>query len=259
MIYDAFTFFNEFTQLEIRLRELDSVVDHFVVVESPWTFSGKRKPLWFWENRERFAYWLPRISHVVVEDMPNTGNAWANEYHQRNAIERGLLVHRHDDVILLSDVDEIPRADSVRTALRTLTSRSPILFDQTLYYYYVNCKAKQPAWYGTRMAFRDTVETLQQLRESWGLTQPYAGWHYTYFGGVESIQAKLAGYSHHDFHNQPKFTNRAHLEICLRDLRHFDGSYGFDVVPLTEAPRCVQDDPDRFRDVIYGVPEVVPA
>lgn len=55
MIIDCFTFFNELDVLEIRLRELDGVVDRFVLVEATLTHQGKPKPLLYAENKERFA------------------------------------------------------------------------------------------------------------------------------------------------------------------------------------------------------------
>ena len=69
-VYDCFTFFNELDLLEVRLNELDGVVDRFVLCESPYTFRGQPKPLVFQENRARFARFLPKIEHVVVDDLP---------------------------------------------------------------------------------------------------------------------------------------------------------------------------------------------
>ena len=67
-LYDCFLFFNELDMLELRLRELGSVVDRFVLVESAWTFQGKRKPMIFKENQSRFARWADKIIHVAVHD-----------------------------------------------------------------------------------------------------------------------------------------------------------------------------------------------
>lgn len=111
-VYDCFTFFNELDLLEIRLNELDPVVDRFVLVEATVTQRGQPKSLFFRENRERFTKFLPKIEHVVVEDMPagpqTKSNNWKRENFQRRAIMRGLASAQADDFVLISDLDEIP-------------------------------------------------------------------------------------------------------------------------------------------------------
>ena len=84
----------------------------FVIVEANSTFSGKSKPLAFLQNKERFRAYLPKIRHVIVEDSPNTGDAWENERFQRDALIRGLEglnpALKSSDLIFASDVDEVP-------------------------------------------------------------------------------------------------------------------------------------------------------
>jgi len=72
---DTFLFFDELELLEFRLRELDAVVDTFVLVESDLTFSGREKRLHFEENKQRFSAYEDRIVHVIHEaSTPGTGN-----------------------------------------------------------------------------------------------------------------------------------------------------------------------------------------
>ena len=66
VIYDCFTFFNELDLLDIRLHELASTVDVFVLAEAPLTFQGQPKPLVFQEHRNRYRTYLDKIRHVVV-------------------------------------------------------------------------------------------------------------------------------------------------------------------------------------------------
>jgi hypothetical protein len=108
MIYDCFPFFNELELLEVRLHELDGLVDKFVLVEATKTFPGHPKPLHFADNRERFSAFADKIIHVVVEDMPGGDGPrdhWVRDRFQRNAIGRGLLNCQPDDVIMVSDMD----------------------------------------------------------------------------------------------------------------------------------------------------------
>ena len=116
-VFDCFTFFNELDLLEVRLNELAPVVDVFVIAEATRTFTGKEKPLYFKENSARFAPFLDRMVHVVVDDFPDTSSSWTREIHQRDCVRRGLASAGPEDILLLSDVDEIPRAGSVAQML----------------------------------------------------------------------------------------------------------------------------------------------
>ena len=131
MIYDTFLFFNEFDLLDIRLHELDAVADKFVLVEATRTHSNQTKPLYYAENRERYAAFHDKIIHVVVDDTPDTADAWAIERFQRDAILRGLTRCRPDDLILMSDVDEIPRCRAVQEAAAAMQYKRGAWADTT--------------------------------------------------------------------------------------------------------------------------------
>lgn len=113
MIYDCFTFFNEFDLLEVRLRELDPVVDVFVLAEATRTFSGTPKPLYFEENKEHFWPYLHKIRHIIVDDMPDDPDPWKLESHQRRSLARGLVGLDDMDVVIVTDADEILRHQTV--------------------------------------------------------------------------------------------------------------------------------------------------
>jgi beta-1,4-mannosyl-glycoprotein beta-1,4-N-acetylglucosaminyltransferase len=125
-VYDCFTFFNEFKQLEIRLNELDGIVDYFVLVEATKTFSGQKKPLYFFENCENVAPFLKKIIHVVVDDMPDpvNGNRWPLEEYQRNCIQKGLSNCSPNDIIIISDVDEIPNYNTLKIIVDRIKNTS---------------------------------------------------------------------------------------------------------------------------------------
>ena len=107
-LFDCFTFSDELDLLSFRLELLSDVVDGFVLVEAPRSFSGQPKPLVFQDNRDRFERYLSKVRHIVVSDLPDPiPTRWIPEAFQRNAVERGLTDARDDDLILVSDVDEI--------------------------------------------------------------------------------------------------------------------------------------------------------
>src|ERR1700722_9865012 len=121
MIYDCFTFFNELELLELRLHELAGVVDKFVLVEATETHTNKPKPLYYQENRARFSAFHDKIIHVTHAKMLKSSDTWIPETFQRNCIGRGLKDCRPDDFVLVSDLDEIPRADVVKRLTGEIT------------------------------------------------------------------------------------------------------------------------------------------
>ena len=111
--YDCFTFFNELDVLEIRLKEMWDVTDYFVIAESNLSHSGKPKDYILLDNWERFKPYHSKIRRIQVDDMPETKDSWVREKFQRWALGRGLEDLEADDVVIVSDLDEIPRAEIV--------------------------------------------------------------------------------------------------------------------------------------------------
>lgn len=138
-IYDCFTFFNELDLLEIRLNILNEDVDYFVLVEASKTHSGKEKNLFFEANKERFSGFSKKIIHIIVDDMPEikNGNRWVLENFQRNAIMRGLSDCENEDIVLISDLDEIPNLENIKKIKSSLVINKKSDF---LYNFYIKIK-----------------------------------------------------------------------------------------------------------------------
>ena len=290
MIYDCFIFFNELELLELRLHELAGVVDKFVLVEATQTHSNKPKPLYYQQNRARFSAFQHQIIHVVVEDLPQSPDAWIPENFQRNCIGRGLTSCRPDDFVLVSDLDEIPRASVVekmsreilyhenlvahsvhaglnsrlvkwvfhRKGLRhSLRRHHPYVwkFRQVLYRYFMNCRSPQlPFSHGTRMLrFRD-FSCAEEVRHSGYKIVDNAGWHFSWMGGVQRIQEKLAAYAHQE-RNQPQTASASHIEQSLNAHRgFFDPERRLEFVPLDSSfPRFLLEHPEKFKHWIQPV------
>lgn len=282
MIYDTFPFFNELELLELRLQELDPVVDRFVLAEAPRTHSNQPKPLYFHENRERFQKYLPKITHIVVDDLPDTADAWLLEGLQRRAVDRGLRDCRPDDIILHSDADEIPDPRVVARLAQTMRfdrgvlascfhgvirhpaalsafrawykKRHPFvwLLEQRQFYYFLNCTSlSHPVWLGTRATFFRDYTSAFDLRRWSGHRVPNAGWHFSYMGGAERVRQKLASFAHQEF-NRPEFTDLKHLEAALSSGRWALGDeHKLKFVPVDESfPAGIRTAQERFRDWI---------
>lgn len=240
MLYDCFVFHNEFDLLEIRLREMGDHVDRFVLVEANQTQRGTPKPYYFAENRERFARWADRIIDLQVEfpeELPpalgvystRRKKDWERENFQRNCIARALETSAPDDLVMVSDVDEIVRSQVLEKVLREKMYRGRLLvFEQDLHKHHLDRVMPGQTWLlGSRMIERKYLTTPQQLRrtkarmtkKSWvpgvlaqpflrirnnnlsGISRPVkiipdAGWHFSSMGGIEAFATKLASVVH---------------------------------------------------------------
>ena len=228
MIYDCFSFFNELDLLEIRLNVLKDVVDKFVLVEAGETHTGKPKPLYFKENESRFAEFRDRIIYIGIEEFPEVcKTSWGRENYQRNMIAEGLKGANDDDIVLISDLDEIPRPEKIA---EYATLPGVKAFDQTYYAFYLNYRnVRQQWWLGTRMvSYRDFCHAFDgidvyrdEFLPEWvneGTTASKircrklprsrggqhviknGGWHFTCLGGAEAVLLKMQSVvPHHDF------------------------------------------------------------
>lgn len=221
MIYDCFSFFNELDLLEIRLATLDRVVDRFVISESNFTHRGIPKPLYYKDNESRFAKFRSKIIHVVSPDPEDPERAksdveygWICENRQRNATIRAIEKElRDDDILIVSDLDEIPDPQSV---LKAAKCNRPVRLRQKLYCFFLNYRCcTTPYWYTGSVVlpysvFRD-LATYRRLcdgpafdsaeNESPTATKVRAlrditvirdgGWHFSYIGGIKKVLEKI--------------------------------------------------------------------
>ena len=260
-VFDCFPFFNELDVLEIRLAELDPLVDHFVLVESTRTFTAKPKPLYYADNQKRFERYAHKIIHIVVDDVPlDAPSHWTREAHQRDAIMRGLTGARPDDRIIISDCDEIPKPDMLRRALsfRGL-SRRIVAFWCDNYFYRLNLRNDaHDHRLGPRLLTKSNVESPTFIREiplrfsKRGYLRPLAelvacyrvsrrlrafiwptiiwhgAWHFTFMGDVSAVNLKVSSYSHVDDHKE------------LTEIEYNDHLSTLTKCPLSDLPETIQ-------------------
>jgi beta-1,4-mannosyl-glycoprotein beta-1,4-N-acetylglucosaminyltransferase len=232
-VINGFTFFDELDLLEFKLAELGDVIDYFILVEGNVTFSGKSKPYYFEENKHRFLKYLPKIIHVKVDDFPDTLNPWDREKHQRVAIERGFK-HIPDlddnDVFLIGDLDEIPDPDLCRKIKTNEVEYFQIArLRLNLYYYNLNCKSKDDfarIYYAKYHMLKHQFENNQDLDLIMNFTLLRTiivfGWHFSFFGGFQSIKTKLESFSHcHD--KEVQDMNDAYIRECIDENKGLFG------------------------------------
>lgn len=236
-VYDCFTFFNELELLQLRFEELYDVVDHFVIVESPISFTGKNKPLYFYENAHQFDRFKDKIIHIVVDHFPDLTdneekNHWHRESYSRDVILNGLTGCKDDDVIFISDLDEIPSAKAVQEIkyylgqLSTLHKKNKEKIedsqlvcglDMRLFMYFMN-RENLAGWYGGSKA---APYWIVRKYTPWGIKLFHhkyamhkisnAGWHFNTMGGMEKALEKWLNTGPIYFEG---------VEQCLEDLKN---------------------------------------
>lgn len=185
MIYDCFMFNGELDMLEIRLNILDEHVNYFVLCEADETFSGKPKPFYYRENKERFSKWKNKIitlnpPKIVTEDP------FKRAGHQKEWIRQGLYRCKPNDVIYYGDVDEIWKPQEKEGKLRQLA-----------YSYYLNNRSSED-WQGTNVCRYKNLYDLNKWRANHKVVLEDGGWHFTNMGGYNEVLRKLDSYDHQE-------------------------------------------------------------
>lgn len=258
MIFDCFQFFNELELLEIRLHELADVVDYFVLSECTMTHQHEPKPLYFEENKQRFAEFLPKIRHIVVDDAP-TMATWDTENYQRNVIVRGLEDATDDDLVVLTDADEIPSA----RCLREFRPDGKVHFLQMIScYYYVNCLCGG-SWEAGKVFPRGLLKEMKataiRLTPPDPLPLSNGGWHFSYLGGTDRVVKKLKSFAHQEC-NHEDFTRHERIKDYIDAGLDLFRGLPFTLTELDDTyPRYLLENKEKFRHFIRSEPFVPPS
>ena len=252
MIYDCFIFNNEVELLELRLNILDPYVDKFVLTEGDTTFSGSPKESVYLQNKERFAKWEDKIIHNFIE-IPDLPTTWDREIYSRNS-PVSLGVFGDNDLILSSDLDEIPNPEILEAVDEWVSDDTHFTFQQRRYVYFIN-NFETDVWFGTRACTGKYLKntTIDQIRENTereeqltGSIITNGGWHFTFCGGEEMIKTKIESFSHTE-HNTPKviesITDRikSNKDPLLRDW------YYYQVVEIDDSyPQYIVENQDKL-------------
>lgn len=245
MIIDAFPFFDEFDMLECRLTEIGDAVDVVLAVEADLTHQGQPKPYHLTENLDRFERWWDKLVVVRAElpTLEESGDPWKRERAQREWISAidDLPGLSGSDIVLQSDVDEIPRR------LQTLNVRPGgglVVFQNRFHPFAVDWLHPMP-WKGTVAGTVDSIRQLgdqpfARMRDSrlWGPVPPGfddAGWHFSWVGA--DPMSKATAFAH------PEVTNRVADggDRFRSEGVHVDGERLRPVDVDSSWPRWVQD------------------
>lgn len=268
MIYDCNWFYKSLDLLEIRMHELDSVVDKFVIVEGKQTTTGLPKELLFEKNmnNEIFIPFGYKTIYVVIDDTSVVG-IWVREESGFNGVSCGLVNCQDDDIIMLSHGDEIPRATAVQELKNRMQENPGIYqFHQQCFRHYINGLFPEAnPWCGTVAAtYRifKAVNNAYQLRMTSGpasnLIISNGGWHYSWCGGPERMKDRGETYAHAPEFNDGRWNDREKvlriLNLPGNVIRMDENSGSLHFRPIDSAevasPKYVLENIDRFKHLI---------
>ncbi len=221
------------------------------MVEAQWTFQGGEKDAEFGFSEMGDEYRKQFPLSVFVLDKMFGDDAWAREAYQRNSILTGLeaVGASDEDIVLISDADEIPSAESVVRAIATLelTGAPQVALTQELCFYFVNNICFTQKWFGTQVctvghARETSPEGVRGFRNS-SMAVRGGGVHWCNMGGPEWLVEKIESFAHTEV-NLPQYKDIEFLESCIKAGREMTGRH--DILFRFEDPTTIWL-PDYFR------------
>ena len=229
-IYDCFMYYDEDLLLDLRLNILDKYVKKFVITEATYTHNGNKKKLNF--NINNFKKFKDKIEYIIVDQHPPNIkeikaqdskkiiedklilNGMARDYFQRECLNKGLQNLEKDDLIIISDLDEIPNLQNLNfNEIRD----NIVIFRQKMFYYKFNLIYDDYIWAGSKAVKYKNFISPQWLRNikskkypSWRFDVLFSrkkysnlyyidngGWHFTCIRTPEDLEKKLLNFAHH--------------------------------------------------------------
>jgi beta-1,4-mannosyl-glycoprotein beta-1,4-N-acetylglucosaminyltransferase len=300
-IYDGFLFFNELDLLEIRLNILNDIVDYFILVESSKTHSGLPKSYIFEENKKRFSKFLNKIIHIKVDNTPdyfgditqNNGDSYEDkcfnriwqdisktklfniydknqlsfgrDFYQKECIKLGMENANDEDILISSDLDEIPNPEYLKRLNEFFEPNELYTFNQTHYCYYLNMihyshidntaynREINTNWKGSRMGSWGNFKnySLNEVRAQNNNDLIDSGWHFSWMGGIDRVKTKLQSYSHQE-NNQPQILNNIDQMLKEGDeIRDFRGDRSVKVeINLDTHPEYIVNNYQKYPHLV---------
>ena len=287
-------FYDEDLVADLRFNILNEYVNEFIVVESRFTHSGEKRKLLFDINN--YSKFKNKINYIILENEPNNleivndddsadkknskyiMNALKRENYQRNGIMKGLTKANSEDLILISDVDEIP---NLSTLNNLKINNEIILFKQNFYYYKFNLKLEDMPWFGSKACKYKVLKSPQWLRNIKDKKYPFwrldvlfsnkkysnikfienGGWHFSNMKTPAEIEKKMRTYLHHrEYDINPLGTEKIEQIIkskkSIYNLRadmkteKFDGTQNLKPTDGNELPQYIKENKEKYSNWI---------
>ena len=293
-IYDCFMYYDEDLIIDLRFNILNEYITEFIIVESKFTHSGEKRELLFDINK--YSMFKKKINYIVLENEPENletindkdtpdkknskyiMNALKRENFQRNAITKGLKEANPDDLILISDVDEIPDLSNLN--LENVNDEI-ILFKQNFYYYKFNLKLEDLPWLGTKACKYKILKSPQWLRNVKDKKYPFwrldvlfsnkkysnikfienGGWHFSNMKSPADIEKKMKTYLHHREYDinplgEEKIKQIIKSKKSIYNLKadmkseKFDGTQNLKPTDGNELPNYIKENKKKYLNWI---------
>jgi len=216
--------------LKLRINELNRFVDKFVISEASYHHDGTKKKLKF--NIKNYQEFKNKINYIVVNEQPDDIhnllssddkvasdnkkilNSIRRDNYQRNQLQKGIEESDNDDLIIISDLDEIPNLAKIK---KNEIGNNILIFKQKMFYYKLNLVYENFIWFGSKAIKKKHFKSPQNLRniknkkyEFWRVDTLFSnkkyrnikfvdegGWHFTCVMNPQDLQKKLLSFAHH--------------------------------------------------------------
>jgi len=265
-IYDCFQFFNEEHIVDLRINVLNEFVDFFVISESTVNHQGKPKKLNF--DLRKFKKFESKIIYIVVDDTetsimrPHKGGESLVEQHQRNSIIKGLEKCHDNDLVILSDVDEIPDLTKLN---QFNENKKYAVFAQRAFAYKLNLlNESEGNWHGSKMCLKKNLKSPQWLRNLKFKEYPFwridkskklqiinnGGWHFAYLLSPEDISKKIQSFAHGE-DNKEDNTDLDKIQKKMTRFLHPTKGFELKKVEIDNTfPKYIVENKTKFKEWI---------
>ena len=268
-IYDCFMYFDEDLVLDLRLNILKDYVDKFVIAEATRDHAGNEKKLNF--DLKNFSKFKDKIEYLIIDDLPlevssfkkNWESAHIRDQHQRNSLHRGFKNSHQDDLIMISDLDEIPNPKKIQEFKK---KNKYACFIQKNFHLKLNLlNITVNNWPGTKICVKKFLKSPQWLRDIKTKKQPFwkfykprspqlimdGGWHFNDLKNAENLRKKILSGAHQE-ENIPEINNLEIIKTRLRELKDIRGrDYEYKKLELDKNfPEYIINNKKKYQDWI---------
>ncbi len=268
-LYDCCMYFDEDLVLDLRLNILDKYVDKFIIAEATRDHSGAGKKLNF--NLSKFSKFKDKINYLVVDDLPIDvkskkknwdANHWRDQY-QRNSLSRGFKNCNENDLIMISDIDEIPDPKKIS---EFKTKNKYACFMQKNFQSKLNLlNITDKYWMGTKICQKKYLKSPQWLRDIKTKKRPFwkfykpketqlildGGWHFSFLKKPKDIAKKIIAYSHQEF-NKDDFINEENISKRIENKKDlFNRNISYKKIEIDNTfPKYVFENREKYKEWI---------
>ena len=262
-------YFDEDLMLDLRLNILNEHVDKFIIAEATRDHSGKEKKLNF--NYKKFAKFKDKINYIIIEDLPLNvkskkknwdANHWRDQF-QRNSLERGFKNCDDKDLIMISDIDEIPDPKKINEF--KIENRYACFMQKNFQSKLNLLNITEQYWMGTKICQKKYLKSPQWLRDIKTKKRPFwkfykpkepqlildGGWHFSFLKKPKDIAKKIKAYSHQEF-NKEDFTDERNIAKRIENHKDlFNKNINYKKIEINDTfPKYIIENKTKYKEWI---------